>query len=75
MRVSAVADLVFFFSPCEVFVMLGQVLSPLPRPVFETEASNQATQCKSKRPEAGEVEQGVGGACALLTALSGSGGQ
>lgn len=64
MRVSAVADLVFFFCffyPCEVLVMLGQALSPLPRPVFETEASNQATQCKSKRPEAGEVERGVEG--------------
>lgn len=42
-----------------------------PWPVFETEASNQATQCKSKAWRRG-VGGGGWGACALLTALSGS---
>lgn len=55
----------FFFFLVRSLWCLGRAF---PWPVFETEASNQATQCKSKA-----WRRGVGGgACALLTALSGS---
>lgn len=53
--------LLFFFLVRSLWC-LGRAF---PWPVFETEASNQATQCKSKAWRGG-------GACALLTALSGS---